>query len=205
MSCHQPKERQPETKARRESKYDRLLTKFKDIRFDTLEVYSPEELTGEYKGVALDSSDAVLFPADIAQQHFNEPPGLFAVYQFPISDKVLGLIARTPSEYVPSSIKLFFLDKEKDSITSYKELAENWGDAGDVSIKTAWLLKDRQQKLKTFIWVQESHYNSVDDEQDTTIQQWNYYYLLRLSGKGADTVSQDEKQLEREFSRLLKR
>jgi hypothetical protein len=90
-------------------------------------VYSPEELTGQYKGIELDSSDAVLFPADISQQHFNDPPGLFAVYKFPINGNTLDLIARTPSEYVPSSIKLFFLDKVRDSITSYIELAENWG------------------------------------------------------------------------------
>jgi hypothetical protein len=44
----------------------------------------------------------------------------------------------------------------------------------------------------------------VDDEQDTTIQQWDYYYLLGLSNKGADTIRKDDKNLEKEFGSLIK-
>jgi hypothetical protein len=35
------------------SKYKDLLAKFKSKSFDTLHVYSPQELIGEYKGIEL--------------------------------------------------------------------------------------------------------------------------------------------------------
>jgi hypothetical protein len=121
ISCdHTQKNPTKETDtAKKESKYKGLLSKYRNNSFDTLRVYSPEELTGEFKGVELDSADAILFPDDIAQQHFSDTPGLFAVYKFEVDSNRLGLITRTPSEYVPSSIKLFFFDKAKDTITSY--------------------------------------------------------------------------------------
>ena len=197
----QKKETNP---VKKESKYKRLLAKYKNKSFDTLQVYSPEELTGEYKGVELDSADAILFPEDIAQQHFSDAPGLFAVYKFAIDSNRLGLITRTPSEYVPSSIKLFFFDKAKDTITSYVELAESWGDAGDVWIKDAWIFKNQQKHFESFIMVQEMHYNSVDDENDTTVQRWNYYHLLNLT-KDGDTISKDEKELSGRFRHLIEK
>lgn len=189
--------------AKSESKYTKLLSKFKSKSFDTLRVYSPEELDGEYRGVELDSADAVLFPKDIADQHFNDP-GLFAVYQFPIDDNRLGLIARTPSMYVPSSLKLFFFDKAKDSITSYVELAETWGDAGDYMQKDSWLFKDNGKQIKSFVWLMEGHDNSVENENDTTTEEWNNYYLLDLSKGNADTISKNSEDLKRIFSSLIK-
>jgi len=185
-----------------ESKYRRLLSKYKDKTFDTLRVYSPEDLDGAYKGVQLDSLDAILFPADIARLHFGDPPGLFAVYKFTIDQNRLGLITRTPSDFVPSSIKLFFFDKAKDSITHYIELAESWGDAGDVWIKDAWIFRNARQEVESFIMIQEMHYNSVEDENDTTVQKSDYYFHLDVS-KGGDTLSRDEKELSRQFAHLV--
>lgn len=203
FGCGQNQKEQQEVSntVKKESKYKTLLQKFEEKSFDTLRVYSPEELDGEYKGVQLDSADAILFPEDIAQQHFRDTPGLFAVYKFLIDSNRLGLITRTPSEYVPSSIKLFFFDVVKDTITSYIELAESWGDAGDVWIKDAWIFKN-QSDYESFVMVQEMHHNSVEDENDTTIRRWNYYSLLNLTKEG-DTISKDENALSRRFKHLI--
>ena len=203
IGCVQSQKRQSDVETKKESKYKELLSKFKDRSFDTLKVYSPEELTGEYKGVELDSADAVLFPEDIAQQHFNDPPGLFAIYKFSIDSNKIGLIARTPSEYVPSSIKLFLFDRAKDTITSYIELAESWGDAGDYMTKNAWIYKENGKSLRTLIWLMEGHDNSVEDERDTTHEERNYYYLVDLSNGEIDTISKDDQGLEKKFSNLL--
>jgi hypothetical protein len=81
LSCDQSQkeEKQSSANAKATNRHSSLLSKYKDKSFDTLRVYSPEELTGEYKGVQLDSADAVLFPEDIAQQHFSDPPGLLII------------------------------------------------------------------------------------------------------------------------------
>lgn len=191
FSCGQIETAGPVRK--KESKYKRLLAKFKSKEFDTLHVYSPDDSAVEYRGVELDSIQITFLPRKIAQQHFNDPQGIFAVYKFPIDSNQLGLIARTPSDYESTSIKLFFFDQEKDTISSYVELAEFWGDAGDILVKDAWLYKEKGEKLSAFMRMHESHDNSVDSETDTTIEEKNYYYLLDLSGKKADTLSKDEK------------
>ena len=187
------------------SRYEKLLSIYKEISIDTLKVYSPEDLIGEYKGVEIDSSEVMLFPKEIVEQHFVDPPGLFAIYKFEIDINTIGLITRTPSEYAPSSIKLFFLDKTKDLIIGYVELAESLGDAGDYMITDSWIFKDNDKRLMALVCVMERHDNSVDDEKDTSTQEWNYYYLLNLSKEHIDTISKDEKVLIMKFGNLIKK
>lgn len=83
-------------------------------------------------------------------------------------------------------------------------MAETFGDAGDMAEKTSWLFKDEYKKYKCFMWVEESHDNSVDDEKDTTVQRWNYYYLLDFSKAKVDTVNKDEKELLKKFGSLIR-
>jgi hypothetical protein len=181
------------------------LTKYKDISFDTLHVFSSTELESnryKFKGTQLDSADVLLFPKELAEQYVNDN-GYFACYKFSIDSMRTGLITRTPSTYEPSSIKLLILDKRKDTIVDFIELAETFGDAGDVAEKISWLFKDNNKKYKAFMWVEESHDNSVDDEKDTTIQTWNYYYELDVSKSKVDTLSKDEKELLKKFENLV--
>ena len=203
LSCNQSEKPKPVEEIKIDSKFSRLLSKFKAVSIDTLHVYSSEGY-GAYKGVELDSTDAILFPREIREAHFADPPGLFAVYRFSIDSNRLGLIARTPAMYVPSSVKLFFFDKAKDSITSFIELAESWGDAGDWMTKDSWLIRSGNKDLRAFVWVLEGHDNSIEDPQATTTQEWNYYYLLDLSNFRADTMSSDSEELRKRFGHLKK-
>lgn len=205
LCCCQTDGSQSVNASKKVSKYTRLLSKFKEITIDTLRIYSPPESKGkEFNGVVLDSADAILFPTEIAEQHFGDPPGLFAIYRFTIDSNRLGLIARTPSVYSASSIKIFFFDIAKDSITSYVELAESLGDAGAYWEKESWLFNDKNKHLITFMWIFESFDNSVENEKDTTIEKWNHYYLLDISKIGVDTVSKDEKKLVKRFGHLMR-
>jgi hypothetical protein len=122
----------------------------------------------------------------------------------------IGLIARTPSEYESSSVKLFFFDKVKKRIApSYVELAENIGDAGGYMIKDAWLFTDNNhEKLKALLMQEDGHDNSVDNPDDTTTDTWNYYYLLDLSNTAAsgrvDTISKDSAAIKALCPTLMK-
>ena len=137
------------------------------------------------------------------QANFSEQPSLFAIYQFDIDNNRLGLITRTPSDYLPSSIKLFVFDKTKDSITSYIELAENIGDAGDVSIKNSWLFRNKDKQVQTLIAVTDLHYNSADNPRDTSVVKDAHFYLLDLSKHLIDTISDNKKQLAQQYAGLL--
>lgn len=205
FSCDQLKPLKSKAQTQKKSKYQNLLVQYSNIAIDTLWVYSPNDSTSVYNGRAIDSLNALFFPSDMAQQHFNEPPSLFAIYKFAIDTNRLGLITRTPSEYVPSSVKLFFFDKKKDSLTSYVELGESWGDAGDYMIKNSWLFRDSSNHLYALIDVTQGHDNSADDPKDTTIVEKDYYTLLDLSKPRIDTIFEDKGKLPRQYQSIVRK
>ncbi|MCA6438507.1 MAG: hypothetical protein IM581_01105 [Chitinophagaceae bacterium] len=135
----------------------------------------------KYKGTQLDSNDAVLFPAEIAKRHFSDPPGLFACFRFKIDSFKTGLIARTPSEYYPTSIKLFIYESSKDTLEEFSELAEYIGDAGALRDVNSWLFRDSINDIHAFTWIHDSEDNSVEDEKDTTISNTNFFALSNIS------------------------
>jgi hypothetical protein len=190
----------------RVSKYEHLLSKFKEISFDTLEVYSMGE-EGEknykYNGVQLDSVDAVLFPTEIAKAHFMDPPGLFACFKFNIDSARTGLIARTPSEYYPSSIKLFIYESVKDTLEEFSELAEYIGDEGVVRDVNSWLFKDSSNNVQAFTWIHDSEDNSVEDENDTTISNTNSFLLSNISKNNRKEIDSAITKLPSNLKRLV--
>lgn len=206
-SCNQIETKQQQAEQPKERPFKSLLSKYKNISFDTLQIFSSGDLESNqyrYKGTPLDSADVSLFPKALSEQ-YGYDHGFFACYQFTIDSIRTALITRTPSTYEPSSIKLLIFDKQRDSITDYMELAETFGDAGDYAEKISWLFKDENKKYKNFMWYQESHDNSVDDEKDTTVQTWDYYYLLDISKPTIDTISKNKQELSIKFGQLLKR
>lgn len=201
--CNQKQPINSDGKTQNKSKYNNLLSQYFNIAIDTLWVYSPNDSLTTYNGHAIDSINALFFPSDMAQRHFSEPPSLFAIYKFAIDTNRLGLITRTPSDYVSSSIKLFIYDKKKDSLTSYVEIAESWGDAGDYMTKNSWLFRDSSKHMYALIDVTQGHYNSADDPKDTTIVEKDYYTLLDLSKPGIDTIFADQEKLPKKYKSIM--
>jgi hypothetical protein len=188
--------------AKKDSKYITLLAKYRNISFDTLKVFSVSEEENKnhpFKGRQLDSSEVSLLSREMADTYINDP-GYYACYRFPIDTSKVALITRTPSTYEPTSIRLFVLDRQQDTITDIIELSEIFGDAGDMMEKTSWLFSDHNRKLKAFMWVTQSYDHSVEDEKDTTVEKWNYYYLLDLSKQKHDTIQNDAKELFKRFA-----
>ena len=155
-----------------------------------------------YEGIHIDSIDVALLPSALSEQYANNN-SFFACYKFSIDSNRTGFITRTPSTYESSSIKLLIVDRQQDAITNFIELAEIFGDAGDMAEKTSWLFRDENNKYKSFIWVEESHDTSVDDQNDTIVQTWNYYYLLDISKINVDTLSKGERELLTKFGNLI--
>ena len=177
-----------------------LLSKFKKIDIDTLEIYSTPDF-GIYKGHQIDSSDAILFPKEIAEAYLLDHD-IYACYRFNIDSSKIGLIVRTPSMYVSSSIKLFVYNKTSDRISHYIELAESWGDAGDAIEKTSWIIKNKKNHFSILTREIESHDHRADDENDTIVDKWDRYSLLALNDK-IDTVSNNSVELKKKYNLIL--
>lgn len=188
---------------KKESAFTDLLQKFEQVDFDTLRVFSEEEFK-KFKGQAIDSLDAILFPKEIAELYFLDATGIFACYKFSLDSTRIGLITRTPSEYMPSSIKFFVYDKEMDAITNYIEIAENIGDAGYLMSKRSWIFKNKKQTYQVLIEVNEMEDHSAENSNDTTIDRWSSHFLVDLSKPSLDTISSNSKLLTWRFKGLLK-
>lgn len=208
LGCKQSTKNTSSTSNKNEQ-YLQLLTKFKDITFDTLEVYPLIDGTKieayKYYGVELDSADATLFPGNIATAHFNDPPSLFACYKFNIDSSRVGLIARTPSVYYPTSIKLFVYTTNKDTLIEITELAEYLGDAGDLLDVNSWLIKDGNTNIQVLKWVQESIDNSLENDKTTNIAIRDHLLLYNVSTNKSDTLSNNIANLPAGFSKLIRR
>jgi hypothetical protein len=207
FSCDQQKPIQSKAN-QSNSKYEPLLAQFKDIAIDTLQVYSPDntdDTADLMSGRQIDSVNVMLFPQEFKERYLNSTQGLFAIYKFDIDNNRLGLLARTPSDYVPSSIKLFIFDKAKDSITSYVELAELFGDAGDVLIKQSWLFRDNARSLLALTNETQKYYHSADDRNDTTVDVSDYYSLFNLSKGKIDTLIDHQEKLPVKYKSILEK
>lgn len=184
-------------------KYDSLIARFRKITLDTLKVFSQQDLKGEYEGVTLDSFKARQLRAAMEPGYLNDQPGFHSVYRFTVDDKHMGLLARTPSHYVASSVNLYMLRTADDSLKHIGQLADYWGDAGDVYTKTSWLFRSGKE-LRAFMQVIMRHDNMVDNPKDTTVKIVKDYYLLNLGYNGVDTLSRDSTSLLQQFGSLLR-
>jgi len=187
------------------SKYAALLEKFKPISFDTLKVYY--KYTGKrFDGKELTLKEAKIFPIGITENYFGKLSGVYACYQFQIDSTTLGLIARTPSEYESSSIKLFLFDTKKDVLLKeYFELSQDIGDAGDYYNRTSWLFKTKNSQIQSFVYDYSSYYHGVEDTTDETVDEWHSYFLIDCMSPKFDTISKNETQLKKRFKRVLKK
>lgn len=163
------KEKVPEMKVW-VSKNQKFLDKFKTVDFDTLKVYSIDNIENDiyykFKGDSLKGNEVlpVLFFLSHEEIEGFENADFHTVNKFNLDNDELGLIARTMGEYWASSIKLYSYNKQKDKIVNFIELAEKSGDAGDSFNKRSWIFKDKNNSCKIFIWTHFEHDNTVEDE-----------------------------------------
>lgn len=200
------KEKVPETEVW-VSKNQKFLDKFKTIDFDTLKVFSSDDVYDdkkiEFRGKQLDVNDIKLFPKEVRLIDVDKVDA-YSVYKFDIDKNYIGLIIRTPSEYWSSSIKLFIYDKNKEIVTNYEELGESIGDAGFHMDISSWIIKNNSS-YKIFKWIYEYDDYSVEDENDKRIVKTNTYYLLKLNKEKFDTISKNNYELEKQFSKIIKK
>ncbi|MGZ8570334.1 MAG: hypothetical protein ACXWW0_13170 [Bacteroidia bacterium] len=185
-----------------QNKFESLLSKYKDITFDTLHIYSSQPVEKDsfkYKGNKLDSLDVVLLTGETQKDHFFYEE-FFSCYKFNIDSIRIGLISRVPGQNSSSAIQIYIYDKAKDSITENAELADNWGDAGFHFEEESYLFWDNNSGLKLFSWIYESEDHSIENENDTTIEERRHYHLVDYSKNLHDTISRNAKYLSREFT-----
>jgi hypothetical protein len=185
---------------------DTLLEKLHEIAADTLEVYSTNETenaTFPFHGFKLDSLEIGTLPKKM-RERFLYDPDFYGCYKLRIDSSHIGLIVRTPSEYVTSSIKLFVLDtSNKVILDTYVELAESIGDAGYLMTKRTFVFNDGF-RLNYLIWKQESEDMSIEDESDTTVRTSHTLNLLTFRKNTFETLDNKTAKLLTMYRQLSK-
>lgn len=182
---------------------DSFLTKFKWISIDTLKVYSSENLdndTFKFKGTPLSFRDWPFVKSiygkfanefDSSESFLNQ---FYACFKFEIDQQTTALIIRTPGEYVSSKIDLFIYNSTTQNVSHQIELAENWGDAGDLFERCSFLFKSGNT-LNNYQYNYSSYDHSVEDEKDTTIDEWHDLYHVKILETTIDTIAKDSTKL----------
>jgi hypothetical protein len=176
---------------------DSFLNKFTEIEFDSLKVYTTDQIdadTSFYKGYALDSMDAKYIANIYGDMAFDSSRAylsqFYACYKFAIDADRMGLIIRCPSEYVSSFLDVFEYNRKTGKVLHLINLSELCGDAGDTYERCSYLFKN-SKGLGIYQYNYSGYDHSAEDEKDTTIEEWYTHYKLNLDYKGNDTLFSD--------------
>ena len=63
----------------------------------------------------------------------------------------------------------------------------------------------KNKNYKIFIWTHFEHDNAVEEEPKTPDYKENNYYLVRFNQGNFDTINKNNKELEKQFSNLLRK
>lgn len=175
------------------SRYSTIEHLFNSISPDSFFVFSDwdiEKANFEFKGTSMDSNQVAILPHEWIENYtWNKDFG--ACYKFNIDSIHVALIARVPSEYVSSAIKLFVFNLQKDSITKTINLADIFGDAGEVSYYKSCIIAKTNNLFDIITYNGGSYDHRASDENDSIIENWNYYYLYKLNKDIIDTLMKD--------------
>jgi hypothetical protein len=182
---------------------DSFLAKFKSITLDTLKVYSAEDIENDsfkFKGQSLNQHDWPYIKSiygEFAKEYDSSDVLLsqfYACYKFEVDKHITALIIRTPGEYVSSKIDLFIYNSITQNVYHQIELAENWGDAGDMFERCSFLFKSGNT-LNNYQYNYSSYDHSVEDINDSTLEVWRDLYYLKINTKNIDTLNKDSTML----------
>lgn len=176
-----------------------LLNLYQTFESDTLEILpasSGDTDSWRFKGIAIDSQLQPL----LSDRSYDKENLFYACYKFNLDTNTIGLITRTPSEYESSSIKLFTYSRNTRTISFETELAEEFGDAGDVLIKSTWLYHSPDSGWRAILEnFNASRYGAPGD---TVAVEYYDYYHLTWNGSKIDTINTDSSALVQVYQRM---
>lgn len=182
-SFHRPDRETQLSESLTSDKFDKFLSLFSIISFDTLHVYSD------------DSGDMVLVEKAVPIKYLTYFPdavrlgatewnvdSVYAMYRFTYSPGVTALIARVPSQHSSSAFNIFLFSNETEKLLHSQRIAEFTGDAGDVYTEQSWIFKLNNDNLVDIITKSKDVYALNEDLTEFKHYDSIYVYLGNKSG-----------------------
>lgn len=180
---------------------------FRDLIIeDTFYVYSSwgGQENHPFKGVPMDSAQVASLTYDL-KMSYTYFKDVGACYKFPLDASRFALIARVPGEYESTAIRLFIFDVEKDSVVQTLSLADVFGDAGESMSYSSCVFREKDHGLKVATQWHSEYSHSVDNENDTTVERWNRFWILDLGKHTGDTLLKDSATIVNTYPQIIKR
>lgn len=189
--------------------YTLLLSKFKEISFDTIGFF-PIESDIEFNYAKFDGPQLTKEDVDIMPQiipHFTDSSGLYACYKFLIDSSRIGLITRTTVKNYQLAINLLIYNKNTDTIIITTGLAQKLVDDGVEGLvidTNSWLYKDEVNNIRAFTWVQESLHRNTNREKRKISVRANLFFMYNISTNNHDSLGTKLQKLPLKLAKLVK-
>jgi len=205
QACSEPEAEKPKEtpKASRLSVVDSL---FGDLVIeDTFYVYSSwgGSENHPFKGTPMDSLQVASLTHDL-KMSYSYFKDVGACYKFPLDASRFALIARVPGEYASTAVNLFVFDVEKDSVVQTLHLADVFGDAGESMSYSSCIFREKDHSLKVATQWHSEYSHSVDNENDTTVERWNRFWIFGLSKHTGDTLLKDSATIVNSYPQIMR-
>jgi hypothetical protein len=181
-----------------------LVSLYPEILSDTLDVYASDDSENQqfaYHGKKLDST--AVYCIDKSASFDALTQGYFACGRFKINDSLVGLVTRIPSYYSSTAIKVFVFNRVTNESIKTIDVADIFGDAGDASKYSTRIVVSDKPIFITYSWSSYNH--SVEDENDTIIENYNSFIWTQLINDRLDTISKDSATIVSKFPQAIRR
>lgn len=134
-----------------------VANSFDSLNRDSLLVYprmssnASDEPTYPFSGKLIKNFDLTLIDTSKFEHPIQKRMNFFAVNKIPMGKDHTGLLLRTPSIYWESAIYLLLWDNTQTKVLDQLEVAEWWGDAGDLVFVQSWLLDLKKDNPKILV------------------------------------------------------
>jgi hypothetical protein len=148
----------PDTTAKKDTAAREDFTaNFDTINRDSILVYprmssnAADDPTYPFSGRLLKNFDYSKVDTSKFEHPVKRKMNFFAAYSLPMGKHHTGLLLRTPSIYWESAIYLLLWNNEQKKVVDQLQVAEWWGDAGDLVFIQSYLLELKAKQPKILV------------------------------------------------------
>lgn len=207
MSCHSEPVSETPVETPKASAFSILAPLFKDLTInDPFFVDVGEEGKPDYafEGREMDSVQVLTLIPDL-YENYTGFKNYYACYKFPIDPSHVGLIVSSPGENNFTGIDLFVFNVKADSVVHIMPLSLAFGDVGEAMGYKACLFRDQQKRLNILKYDYTEYDRSVDNENDTIVEEWSQFSLISLVKPGGDTLSRDSAAIHKQYPEMVRK
>lgn len=185
---------------------------FDTLNRDSLLVYprmssnASDDPTYPFSGKPLKDFEIRNIDTSLFEHPIKKKMSFFATNKFPLGKDHTGLLLRTPSIYWESAIYLLLWDNTTNKVVDQLQVAEWWGDAGDLVFVQSWLLDLKKDNPKILVVKNITRPKDLKNPSVTLTTDSVYRYTIKDNHFKLETKAEtDRDYLRRKYNIILRK